>query len=142
PTRRERKERTMAKKKKTSRAASDLLQPRSGAPSSGEDLLRAAVATGSSGRYIVIFRPGASHTGTRTLQNRAGVASVASTADSDSGALEASQAGDNVLFDQLDMAVVDMEPDQVMGVASANDDEGVELIVPDGVKFATVLAAG
>src|SRR5207247_10969791 len=105
--------------------------------STDEELIRAAAAQGTTGRFIVIFREGASKTATQTLRNRAGV-SMATTADVESGAPPEDLGDQGLTFDKLDMAVVDMAPAQTRGVAAATEDEAIELVVPEGIKLAAV----
>src|ERR1700752_4598645 len=129
----------MARRKPSSRStqgeAAAPLRPRE--PSSPEaDFLRPAEATGLSGRYIVLFRRGAGARGAKTLHEKAGLR-TASTADTDSGAIPPDQlGGKQLVLATLDIAIVEMDPAQARGVASAAEDDGIELVVPEGIKYA------
>ena len=118
----------------------DQLRPRESAQS-GQELLRKAMATGTTGRYIVIYQRGASKAGAKLLHDKAGVpAGMASTADAPSGALDAAEVGDeNLHFDKLDMAVVDLDPEQAVAASAAAADGPVQLIIPESFKFAASL---
>jgi hypothetical protein len=132
----------MAKHKPSPKSGGDgdiPLRPRSSSPHPRAEWLRAAATTGASGRYLVIFRSGASAKGVQTLHDKAGL-KIASTADSPSGAISHEELGDRqLLLDELDIAVVEMEPDQFRGVASASDDSAIELVVPESIKYAAVV---
>src|SRR5215472_6032037 len=125
----------MAKKAtKRSGNEADLLGPRKTVRGSSAGVLRAATVAGTTGRFIAIFQPGEAKAGVKALHDKAGVAAPANTADSSSGALDPNQVdGKNVLFDKLDMAVVDLDPDQV-GAASAAAGGPVLMLVPETVK--------
>jgi subtilisin family serine protease len=117
------------------RRAEGLPARRKSVRGSSPGVLRAAAAAGTTGRFIVVFRPGEAKAGAKALQDKAGVAALASTADSASGALDADEVdGENVLFDKLDMAVVDMPEDGQRGAASAAVGGEVLMIVPETVK--------
>src|SRR5262245_10249227 len=112
----------------------DLLGPRETVRGSSAGVLRAAAAAGTTGRFIAVFRPGEAQAGVRELRDKAGVAAPANTADSDSGALDPNEIdGENVLFDKLDMAVVELDPDQ-RGAATAAIGGPVLMMVPETIK--------
>src|SRR4051794_9987092 len=65
-------------------------------------------APGTTGRYLVLLREDSMQEGVQALNNVAGLKNVISTADFESGVLEAAQAesSDVILFHQLGVAVV------------------------------------
>src|SRR5882672_8955010 len=119
-------------KKRTRRAA---------APFSAEDgntpaLQITPAQSGTTGRYIVLFKEGAGPSGVKSLSKAVGL-SFASTADFESGAATADSVSgaDGLLFPDLGVAVVDAPPEQLhaAGVAEESDILAIE---PERIVYA------
>jgi hypothetical protein len=92
----------------------------------------AAPAPGTTGRYIVRFRPQGLESGTRALTDLAGVTAF-STAEAEGGALPADvdlQEKD-VIFHTLGMAVISAEKAEARAVSMAAEDAGIASIRPE-----------
>ncbi len=82
----------------------------------------ADLPTGTTGRSLVTFRPGARAQLMQTLRNVAGM-TVASTADfADSVVPTELGSADALVFEHLDVAVVDVDPDQLTAITAAVTD--------------------
>ena len=108
-------------------------------PEEGSDvaeLVRRALATGSTGRRIMVFQRGADKTALATLRDKAGVAMV-STADAGGAQLTASDIGDGGLFlDKIGIGIAPMDSSQTASVAAAGADNGVRFSRPERLIYA------
>jgi subtilisin len=77
-------------------------------------------STGTTGKYLVLFRPDASDAGMKLLSNHAGV-KVTSATDYEGSAIpgEALASAEAILFDKLGVALVNAPPDQTAMISSA-----------------------
>lgn len=85
----------------------------------------------TTGRFLVLYKEGATAQAVAALKDAAGLSAVASTADAESGALTAEQVAeaDLLVFDKLGVAVVAADPAQAAEVMSAAADEANDLIL-------------
>jgi subtilisin family serine protease len=93
---------------------------------------------GTTGRYLVLMEVGEARKGAKTLSQATGL-TLASTADFEGGAIdaEALAADGAVVFDELAVAVVDLDPDQLPSLsAAATEDSGILAIEPERVVYA------
>ena len=93
---------------------------------------------GTTGSYLVLMREGATSKAVKALEELAG-ASIASTADFESGAVKAEEVekAPGLVFDKLSVAVVDLPPEQIRGLqVTADEDSGILAIVPERIMYA------
>jgi subtilisin family serine protease len=105
-----------------------------------QNLIRTALTTGTTGRYLVLFQPEAAKVAAKAMRDKAGVATVSS-----AEAVEASPAelGDRQLvLEHLGMAVVTMDPDQLNRVSTASEDSGFQSVIPERLLFPAVVWGG
>jgi subtilisin len=81
--------------------------------------------TGTTGKYLVLLKPGATEEGMRMLSNHVGVR-VTSAAEYEGSAVpgEALAGSEAILFDRLGVALVSTPPDQTALIASAMGESG------------------
>ncbi|MDQ4049338.1 MAG: S8 family serine peptidase [Actinomycetota bacterium] len=85
----------------------------------------------TTGRYLVLFEEGATKAGLKALTNTTG-AKVASSADTKSGVFSAEELEqDSVLFDDLGVAVISAEPDQLQALAGDEAEQAAILAVEE-----------
>ena len=85
----------------------------------------------TTGRYLVLFEEGAVKAGLKALTNATGV-KTASSADTEAGVFSAEELEqDGVLFDDLGVAVVSAEPDQLHALAGSEAEEAAILAVEE-----------
>jgi subtilisin family serine protease len=85
----------------------------------------------TTGRYLVLFEEGAVKPGLKALTNATGV-KTASSADTEAGVFSAEELEqDGVLFDDLGVAVVSAEPDQLHALAGSEAEEAAILAVEE-----------
>ncbi|HEU5089693.1 MAG TPA: hypothetical protein VFT99_19695, partial [Roseiflexaceae bacterium] len=98
----------------------------------------AAPMPGTTGRYLVLMRPDIGGDVEKVLSRDAGMR-VASSTDFTDGAVHADVLADSeaVYFEQINVAVVNAQPDQVqaMGVAAA-DESDILAIEPERIVYA------
>src|SRR5215211_3070445 len=97
-------------------------------------------APGTTGKYLVLMREDALEAGVRTLDDAAGL-SVTSSSDFDDGAVggEVLAEAEAVVFDELAVALVDIQPDliQALSAATAEQEESAILAIePERVVYA------
>jgi subtilisin family serine protease len=92
--------------------------------------------SGTTGRYLVLFKEGVGAAGIRSL-SKAAKLSIASTSDFESGVatMEGVSGADGLLFPDLGVAVVDTPPEQIRGVGIAAD-SGILAVEPERIVFA------
>lgn len=118
-----------------SSASSSLALPEgsSDRPSGGE----------TTGRYICIFREGATQSAMGALSKAAGLKRVCRSEDFESGALDMEQAegADVVFFDQLNAAVLSADETQSAALAELNAEESSPILAmePEQIMYATAL---
>lgn len=106
------------------------------APPAGGPGTEPTVAPGTTGRYLVLLREGATEAGVKTLRSSAGL-SVAHAADFTGAAAAGASGADAIVFDRLGVAVVSAPPDQVHGLhAAAAGDSAIQAIEPERVVYA------
>jgi subtilisin len=95
-----------------------------------------AITPNTTGRFLVLFREGASASSIRTLSKSAGL-SIASTADFKTEAFSADKLGgaDGVLFPDLGVAVVDSPPEQMSAAAVAASSD-ILAVEPERICYA------
>ncbi len=107
-------------------------------PESGgiDELVRRAMATGETGRQIVVIRKDAAASATAMLRNKAGIAMV-STADAEDGVLSPEDVGDGGIYlDKVGIAIVPMQKDQTRAMMAASADSGVAFFAPEHLIYA------
>jgi subtilisin len=84
-------------------------------------------APGTTGKYLVLLREDAVEAGVRTLDDTAGL-SVTSSSDFDEGAVdgEVLAEAEAVVFDELAVALVDTQPDQIQALSAATAEQAGE----------------
>jgi len=94
------------------------------------------VQTGTTGRYLVLFKDGAGPASVKSLSRAVGVA-IASTADFESGAAtpEAVSGADGLVFPDLGVAVVDAPP-EALHAAGVAEESNILAIEPERVVYA------
>jgi subtilisin family serine protease len=104
-------------------------------------LVRKALATGTTGRFLVVFQPEGTRAAVRALRDKAGIATV-STADTE-GYIPPQELGNRQLvLSRLGVAILSADPDQVRRVSLASEDSGFRLVVPETLKFLAVNEGG
>jgi len=95
----------------------------------------------TTGRYLVLFEQSAVKAGAKALAKAAGV-KVSSTADTEAGVFSAEQLEQNesVLFEELGVAVVTAEPDQLQAL-SASDEDQANILAIEEERVVYALAA-
>ena len=93
-------------------------------------------ALGTTGRYLVLFREGTPDAAAKALHNSAGLR-VTRFGDMSAAALDAPD-GDGVMFDEIGVAVVDSDPDQLrqLGMAAADTTNDILAVEPERVMYA------
>ena len=90
-----------------------------------------SLAQETTGRYLVLFEEGAVKAGIKAVNNATGV-KAASSADTDTGVFSAEELEqDGVLFDDLGVAVVSAEPDQLHALAGSEAEQAAILAVEE-----------
>jgi len=97
-------------------------------------------APGTTGKYLVLMREDALEAGVRTLDDAAGL-SVTSSSDFDDGAVggEVLAEAEAVVFDELAVALVDIQPDQIQALSAATaeqEESAILAIEPERVVYA------
>lgn len=94
------------------------------------------VQSGTTGRYLVLFKEGAGAASVRTLGKAVGV-SIASTADFEGGAAtpEAVSGSDGLYFPDLGVAVLDAPPEELRAVGVAEESD-ILAIEPERIVYA------
>ncbi len=101
-----------------------------------DELVRRAMATGETGRQIVVIRKDAAASATAMLRNKAGIAMV-STADAEDGVLSPEDVGDGGIYlDKVGIAIVPMQKDQTRAMMAASADAGVAFSRPERLIYA------
>ncbi|MBE9124624.1 MULTISPECIES: S8 family peptidase [unclassified Coleofasciculus] len=93
----------------------------------------------TTGRYLVLLPEDEIEAGMQTLRDSAGISSVARTAESEGNALppEQLQGADTVVFDQLGVAVVTLEPEQLRSInAATTNTSPILALEPERVVYA------
>lgn len=101
------------------------------------------IPPGYTGRYLVLLREGAMKAGVKALRDTAGLR-VASTADFAEGAVEGKQLAEAeaIYFEDLGVAVVDTQPEQIQALsAAAGEENAILAIEPERVVYALTAAA-
>lgn len=101
------------------------------------------VPPGTTGRFLVLLREDAVKAGVKALSEAAGL-KVASTADFESGAVDAEQMAEAeaILFEDLGVVVVDTPPEQIQAIsAAAGEENAILAIEPERVVYALRAAA-
>jgi subtilisin len=92
---------------------------------------------GTTGRFLVLLREGATKAGIKAMKDRAGLqaeSAAAFTDDTDSALPNGEEA---LVFEELGVAVVDTSPDQIQALsAAASEDNAILAIEPERVVYA------
>src|SRR5262245_43573306 len=117
----------MAKRRTRSTAAGSAAAANGG----GNGSVPMPVQTGTTGRYLVLFKDGAGPASVKSLSRAVGVA-IASTADFESGAAtpEAVSGADGLVFPDLGVAVVDAPP-EALHAAGVAEESNILAIEPE-----------
>ncbi len=105
------------------------------------DEMGGSAAQETTGRYLVLFEEGAVKAGLKALANTTGV-KVASSGDTEAGVFSAEELEqDSILFDDLGVAVVSAEPDQLQALA-ANEAEQAAILAVEEERIVHALMVG
>lgn len=96
----------------------------------------------TTGRYLVLFEESAVKAGAKALAKAAGV-TVSSSADTEGGVFSAEEleGNESLLFEELGVAVVSAEPDQLQALA-ASDEEQANILAVEEERVVYALAVG
>ncbi|RZL78310.1 MAG: peptidase S8 [Rhodococcus sp. (in: high G+C Gram-positive bacteria)] len=106
----------------------------------GDNTLAAPSEPEVTGSHVVVFKEGNRRDGAQTLRDVAGLSDVASSTEFESGAVDLSETreADAVVFDELGIAVVTADPDQLatLQASAAAEDGAVLSIEPELMHYA------
>jgi subtilisin len=125
----------MAKKRGAARAAAEQAGSGESAHRQGliENLVRAGLTDGTTGRYLVVYQPGEAEAGVRAMRDLAGLETI-STADFSEGVVPHEDVdGEQILLANLGIGITSADPDQLERVSLASADSPIQLIVPERV---------
>ncbi len=98
-------------------------------------------STATTGRFLVLFREKATPSALKTLRDSAGLERVASAADFRAGSIDLAEVAntDCIVFDQLGVAVVTGDPQQMNMVSeAAAEDSAILFVEPERMNFAAI----
>ena len=98
----------------------------------------------TTGRYLVLFEQSAVKAGVKALAKTAGV-TVSSTADTEAGVFSAEELEqhESLLFEDLGVAVVSAEPDQLQALAASDEEQATILAVEEErIVYALAIVEG
>lgn len=95
------------------------------------DQMGGSLSQETSGRYLVLFEEGATKAGLKALTNTTGV-KVANSTDAEAGVFSAEELEqDGLLFDDLGVALISAQPDQLQALAANEEEQAAILAVEE-----------
>ena len=91
----------------------------------------------TTGRYLVLFREGAAEQGMQMLSDQLGMSAMLASTFEASAVAADTLASDNIVFDTLGVAVVNVPPDQQQGLSfMATDDSAILAVEKERIVYA------
>jgi subtilisin family serine protease len=114
--------------------------PKSSRPAStaGSAVIGIGDSADFTGRFLVLFQDDGEKEGLKAIKNASGLSKVCNSADFEGAAVEMAQADDAEVFvlDKLNLAVVDADPTQAVGLQAAAGGAGIVAVEPEQIMYA------
>jgi subtilisin family serine protease len=130
----------MAKRKPAGRDAAEAAGSGESAHRAGliENLVRAALTQGTTGRFLVVYQPGEAKAMAKTLKDVAGLETISSADFSEGFVPHEAVNGEVVMLANLDVGITSADPDQLQRVSLSAADSPVQFVVPETAVFLSV----